>query len=175
MDYLPRHKFRKCVKRYRGNYKVKSFSCLGQFLGMAFAQLTYRESLREIEVCLRSRQNELFHMGIRGRASRNTLARANEARDWRIYADFAQVLINHARGLYADEDFAQTFRDDHRGPSFSALKAVFTDVISAFRQARFDNLFSQFGGNFGHQSIFILTWIFDCVKNPLMVSKENRF
>ena len=73
---------------------------------MAFAQLTYRESLREIEVCLRSRQNELFHMGVRGRASRNTLAHANETRDWRIYADFAQVLINHARGLYADEDFA---------------------------------------------------------------------
>jgi len=106
MDYLPMHEFRKCVKRYRGNYKVKSFSCLDQFLCMAFAQLAYRESLRDIEACLRSRQNKLFHMGIRGMVSRNTLAHANETRDWRIYADFAQVLINHARGLYADEDFA---------------------------------------------------------------------
>ena len=105
MDCLPMHEFRKCVKRYRGNYKVKSFSCLDQFLCMAFAQLTYRESLRDIEACLRSRQNKLFHMGIRGRVSRNTLAHANETREWRIYADFAQVLINHARGSYADEDF----------------------------------------------------------------------
>lgn len=82
MDYLPMHEFRKCVKRYRGNYKVKSFSCLDQFLCMAFAQLTYRESLRDIEACLRSRQNKLFHMGIRGGVSRNTLAHANETRDW---------------------------------------------------------------------------------------------
>ena len=81
------HEFRKCVKRYRGNYKVKSFSCLDQFLCMAFAQLAYRESLRDIEACLRSRQNKLFHMGIRGMVSRNTLAHANETRDWRIYAD----------------------------------------------------------------------------------------
>ena len=106
MDYLPLDEFRKGVKRYQGNYKVKSFSCLDQFLCMAFAQLTYRESLRDIEACLRSMQNKLYHMGIRGRVSRNTLAHANETRDWRIYADFAQVLIHQARRLYADDDFS---------------------------------------------------------------------
>ena len=105
MDFLPLHEFRKCVKRYKGSYKVKSFSCLDQFFCMAFAQLTYRESLRDIEACLRSMQNKLYHMGIRGRMSRNTLAHANERRDWRIYADFAQVLIHQARRLYAEENF----------------------------------------------------------------------
>lgn len=105
MDYLPLHEFRKCIKRYRGHYKVQSFSCLDQYFCMAFAQLTYRESLRDIEACLRSMQNKLYHMGIRGRVSRNTLAHANEHRDWRIYADFAQVLIHQARRLYADDDF----------------------------------------------------------------------
>ena len=105
MDFLPLYEFRKCVKRYRGNYKVKSFSCLDQFLCMAFAQLTYRESLRDIEACLRSMQNKLYHMGIRGGVSRNNLANANETRDWRIYADFAQVLIHQARSLYTDDDF----------------------------------------------------------------------
>ena len=105
MDFLPLYEFRKCVKRYRGNYKVKSFSCLDQFLCMAFAQLTYRESLRDIEACLRSMQNKLYHMGIRGGVSRNNLANANETRDWRIYADFAQVLIHQAQSLYADDDF----------------------------------------------------------------------
>jgi len=105
MDFLPVHEFRKCIKRYRGNYKVKSFSCWDQFLCMAFAQLTYRESLRDIEACLRSMQNKLYHMGIRGGVSRNNLAHANENRDWRIYADFAQVLIHQARSLYVDDDF----------------------------------------------------------------------
>ncbi|MCG2815872.1 MAG: IS4 family transposase [Candidatus Aminicenantes bacterium] len=105
IDYLPLTEFRKCVQRYRGNYKVKSFSCLDQFLCMAFAQMTYRESLRDIEACLRSMQNKLYHMGIRGKVSRNTLAHANETRDWRIYADFAQILIHQARRLYADDDF----------------------------------------------------------------------
>jgi len=105
MDYLPLHEFRKCVKRYQGNYRIRTFSCLDQFLCMAFAQLTHRESLRDIETCLRVMQNKLYHMGIRGRVSRNTLAHANEKRDWRIYADFAQVLIHQARQLYADEDF----------------------------------------------------------------------
>jgi hypothetical protein len=93
MEFLPTHEFRKCVKRYNGNYKIKSFSCWDQFLCMAFAQLTYRESLRDIQACLRAFQQKLYHMGIRGKASRNTLAHANQVRDWRIYADFAQVLI----------------------------------------------------------------------------------
>jgi len=111
MDYLPLHEFRKCVKRYQGNYKVKSFSCLDQFLCMAFAQLTYRESLRDIEACLRSMQNKLYHMGIRGRVSRNTLAHANETRDWRINADFAQVLIHQARKLYVKEGFGVELKE----------------------------------------------------------------
>ena len=105
MEYLPLNDFRKCVKRYSGNYRVRTFSCLDQFLCMAFAQITFRESLRDIEACLRSIQNKLYHMGIRGKVSRNTLAHANEKRDWRIYADFAQVLIDQARTLYADDDF----------------------------------------------------------------------
>ena len=105
MEFLPLPQFRKCVKRYRGDYKVQSFSCMDQFLCMAFAQLTFRESLRDIEACLRSMQSKLYHMGIRGKISRTTLARANENRDWHIYADFAQVLIHSARDLYANNDF----------------------------------------------------------------------
>lgn len=111
MDFLPMHEFQKCVKRYRGNYKVKSFTCLDQFLCMSFAQLTYRESLRDIEACLRSMPNKLYHMGIRGGVSRNNLSHANEHRDWRIYADFAQVLIHQARKLYAEEDFGVELED----------------------------------------------------------------
>ena len=106
MDSLPLRDFRKCVRRYRGNRKVQNFSCLDQFLCMAFAQLTYRESLRDIEVCLRAMQAKLYHMGIRGRISKSTLADANKNRDWRIYGDFAQVLIHMARELYLEEEFA---------------------------------------------------------------------
>ena len=98
--------FRRCVACYGGDHKVQSFSCLDQFLSMAFAQLSYRESLRDIEACLRAVQPRLYHMGFRGTISRNTLAHANERRDWRIYADFAQVLIRQARALYAHEPFA---------------------------------------------------------------------
>src|SRR6266699_7118640 len=105
MDFLPSKAFRRCVKRYQGDYKLKTFSCWDQFLCMAFAQLTYRESLRDIEACLRAQQTKLSHLGIRGQVSRNTLAHANSVRDWRIYADFAQVLITRARALYADDSF----------------------------------------------------------------------
>jgi hypothetical protein len=105
MDFLPSKAFRRCVKRYKGDYKLKSFSCWDQFLCMAFAQLTYRDSLRDIEACLRAQQTKLYHLGIRGQVSRNTLAHANTVRDWRIYADFAQVLITRARVLYADDSF----------------------------------------------------------------------
>ena len=105
MDFLPVKAFRRCVKRYQGDFKLKSFSCWDQFLCMAFAQLTYRESLRDIEACLRAQQTKLYHLGIRGQVSRNTLAHANSVRDWRIYADFAQVLIRRARALYADDSF----------------------------------------------------------------------
>jgi len=105
MDFLPSKAFQRCVKRYQGDYKLKSFSCWDQFLCMTFAQLTYRESLRDIEACLRAQQTKLYHLGIRGQVSRNTLAHANSVRDWRIYADFAQVLITRARVLYADDSF----------------------------------------------------------------------
>ena len=105
MDFVPMHEFRKCVHRYSGTYKVQNFTCWNQFLCMAFAQLTYRESLRDIESCLNSMQKKLYHMGFRGRISRSTLAYANETRDWRIYADFAQVLIHTARALYKDDEF----------------------------------------------------------------------
>ncbi len=104
MDFLPAHEFRKCVARYDGNRRTRSFSCHDQFLCMAFAQLTYRESLRDIETCLRSLGSRLYHAGIRGGISRSTLADANEKRDWRIYADFAAVLIARARHLYRHED-----------------------------------------------------------------------
>lgn len=105
MEFLPIHEFRKCVAQYNGNYKVKSFTCWDQFLCMAFAQLTYRESLRDIQACLRGTRYKLYHMGIRGNVSRNTLANANKIRDWRIYSDFAQVLIRKARRLYVNESF----------------------------------------------------------------------
>jgi len=101
MDFLPLREFRKYVKRYHGNYKVQKFSCMDQFLCMAFAQLIYRKSLRDIEACLRAMQSKLYHMGIRVRVSKSTLADANETRDWRIYADFAQVLMDCNLGLCA--------------------------------------------------------------------------
>jgi hypothetical protein len=104
MDFLPRKEFAKCVERYEGNKHVRSFSCWDQFLCMAFAQLTYRESLRDIEVCLRAIPNKRYHMGIKGSVARSTIAEANESRDWRIYADFAQVLISQARELYSGDD-----------------------------------------------------------------------
>lgn len=105
MDFIPAYEFRKCVEQYNGNYKIITFSCWDQYLCMAFAQLTYRESLRDIQACLRATQFRLYHMGIRGKVSRNTLAHANQTRDWRISADFAQVLIAKARRLYAADSF----------------------------------------------------------------------
>jgi len=105
MRHLPLTTFRRCVARYNGEHKVQSFSCLDQFLCMAFAQLTFRESLRDIEACLRAQHSKLYHLGIRSTVSRNTLANANAVRDWRIYADFAQSLIHIARPLYANDPF----------------------------------------------------------------------
>lgn len=104
MDHLPMHTLRRCIRRYNGNRHIKRFSCQDQYRSMAFAQLTYRESLRDIEACLNAQSNKLYHMGIRTNVSRSTLADANEKRDWRIYADFAQSLIHTARRLYVDED-----------------------------------------------------------------------
>jgi hypothetical protein len=106
MEFVPSaYEFRRCVERYRGNYKVKTFSCWDQFLTLAFAQLTYRESLRDIEACLRATPQKLYHMGFRGTISRNTLSNANQVRDWRIYADFAHTLIAEARRLYKGDPF----------------------------------------------------------------------
>ena len=133
MDFLPLHEFRKSVERYQGNYKIKNFSCLDQFLSMAFAQLTYRESLRDIETCLRSMKNKLYHMGIRSQVSRNTLSNANNTRDWRIYADFAQVLIHTARDLYLKDDFGIELEN-----TVYALDATTIDLcLSLFPWARF--------------------------------------
>jgi len=133
MDYLPTYEFLQCVERYPGNYKVKSFSCWDQFLSMAFAQLTYRESLRDIQACLRAAKQKTYHMGIRGKISRNTLAHANQTRDWRIYADFAQVLIGKARQLYAKDSFGVVLKQ-----TTYALDATTIDLcLSLFPWATF--------------------------------------
>jgi hypothetical protein len=133
MSFLPRHEFNQCVSRYQGEHHVRNFSCFDQFLCMAFAQLTYRESLRDIETCLRAMQSKLYHAGIRGRVSRSTLADANEKRDWRIYADFAQVLIQIARQLYANEDFGL-----HLDQTAYALDSTTIDLcLSLFPWASF--------------------------------------
>jgi hypothetical protein len=133
MDFLSRKKFGQCVNRYNGNYRVRSFTCYDQLLCMAFAQLTYRESLRDIECCLRAMREKLYHMGIRGKVSRSTLADANETRDWRIYGDFAQILINEARRLYVDDDFGLELKE-----TVYALDASTIDLcLSVFPWARF--------------------------------------
>src|SRR3990170_8757179 len=111
MEHLPLSTFRRCVVRYDGEHKVKRFSCLDQYLCMAFAQLTWRESLRDIEACLRAQSSKLYHLGIRSNVARNTLANANATRDWRIYCDLAQSLIAMARRLYVDEPFGVELKD----------------------------------------------------------------
>ena len=133
MDFLPQKKFRQCVDRYNGNYRVRSFTCYDQLLCMAFAQLTYRESLRDIECCLRAMREKLYHVGNRGKVSRSTLADANETRDWRIYSDFAQILINEARQLYVDDDFGLELKE-----TVYALDSSTIDLcLSVFPWARF--------------------------------------
>jgi hypothetical protein len=133
MDFLPLKDFRKCVARYGGGRKVQSFSCMDQFLCMAFAQLSYRESLRDIEACLRAVPSKLYHMGIRGSIARSTLAYANETRDWHIYADFAQVLIHTARALYAKDELAIELDN-----TVYALDSTTVDLcLSLFPWARF--------------------------------------
>jgi len=132
-QHLPLTTFRRCVARYGGEHKVKSFSCLEQYLCMAFAQLTYRESLRDIEACLRAQEGKLYHMGIKSRVSRSTLADANEVRDWRIYAEFAQSLIGIARRLYAKEAFGVDLKE-----TVYALDASTIDLcLSVFPWAPF--------------------------------------
>src|SRR6266853_6175713 len=133
LDHLPSYEFQKCVTRYRGDYQQKTFSCWDQYLSMAFAQLTYRDSLRDIEACLRSMQGKLYHMGFRGNVARSTLADANESRDWRIYADFAQVLISAARPLYVHDPIGVDLEQ-----SLYALDSTTIDLcLSLFPWARF--------------------------------------
>ncbi len=133
MDFMPLKTFQRCVARYQGNFSVKHFSCLDQFRIMAFAQLTYRESLRDIEACLRAQNNKLYHMGIRSKVSRSTLAEANEMRDWRIYADFAHHLIAIARKLYQKDPLAVELKN-----TVYALDATTIDLcLSIFPWAHF--------------------------------------
>ncbi|MBI3291848.1 MAG: IS4 family transposase [Elusimicrobia bacterium] len=133
MDFLPMHEFRTCVDRYRGHHKVQTFSCFDQFLCMAFAQLTFRDSLRDIETCLRSFQSKLYHAGFRGSISRSTLAYANETRSWQIYADFAQILIQRARTLYATDSFGVDLKE-----AAYAFDSTTIDLcLSLFPWARF--------------------------------------
>jgi hypothetical protein len=133
MDFIPKRDFDESVERYRGNYCVRDFSCRDQFLAMAFAQLTYRESLRDIETCLNAVQPKLYHAGFRGRVSRSTLGDANKRRDWRIYADFAQKLIRRARTLYARDDFGLALKQ-----TAYALDSTTIDLcLALFPWARF--------------------------------------
>jgi len=133
INYIPKHKFGFCIKKYRGSYKVQSFTCWEQFLVMAFAQLTYRESLRDIEICLRAMQNKLYHIGIRSKISRSTLAYTNQNRDWRIYADFAFILINEAKELYKDDKFFKELDE-----TVYALDSTTIDLcLSLFPWAKF--------------------------------------
>ena len=133
MEHLPEYEFQKCVARYRGDSHLRGFSCLDQYLAMSFAQLTYRESLRDIEACLRSVASKLYHMGLRGKVSRTTLADANESHDWRIFADFAQVLIAIARPLYAGDPIGVDL-----DASLYALDSTTIDLcLALFPWARF--------------------------------------
>jgi hypothetical protein len=133
MDHLPSYEFQKCAERYRGDAHHRGFSCRDQYLAMAFAQLTYRESLRDIEACLGSMRGKLYHMGFRGRVTRSTLGDANEAHDWRIFADFAQVLIAIARPLYADDPLGVDLVQ-----ALYALDSTTIDLcLSVFPWARF--------------------------------------
>jgi len=133
MEFAPWHTFRRLVAKYRGDFNVRTFSCLDQFLSMAFAQLTYRESLRDIEACLRAQPTKLYHMGLRGTVSRSALADANESRDWRIYAEFAYSLIRTARRLYAQEPLAVDLAE-----TVYALDATTIDLcLSLFAWAKF--------------------------------------
>ena len=133
MEFAPWHTFRRLVAKYRGDFNVRTFSCLDQFLSMAFAQLTYRESLRDIEACLRAQPTKLYHMGLRGKVSRSALADANESRDWRIYAEFAHALIRTARRLYAQEPLSVDLAE-----TVYALDATTIDLcLSLFPWAKF--------------------------------------
>ena len=133
ISFLPDREFRRCVERYQGDIRLRGFSCWDQYLAMAFAQLTYRESLRDIEACLRSMQGKLYHLGFRGKVARSTLADANESHDWRIFADFAQILIAIARPLHARDPIGVDLEQ-----SLYALDSTTIDLcLSLFPWAKF--------------------------------------
>ena len=133
MEFAPWHTFRRLVSKYQGNFNVRTFTCLDQFLCMAFAQLTYRESLRDVEACLRAQPSKLYHLGLRGHVSRSALADANESRDWRIYCDFAQALIRIARRLYSKDSLGIDLSE-----TVYALDSTTIDLcLSLFPWARF--------------------------------------
>ena len=134
MEFLPKYEFNKLVTKYNGNYRSRTFSCWDQFLCMTFAQLSYRESLRDIEACLTAQSNKLYHMGIKGTVAKTNLSRANEKRDWRIYAEFAQILIDTARKLYEnDPNFTLQLND-----TVYALDSTTIDLcLSVFPWAKF--------------------------------------
>jgi hypothetical protein len=140
ISFLPDREFRRCVERYQGDRRLRDFSCWNQYLAMAFAQLTYRESLRDIEACLRSLQGKLYHLGFRTSVARSTLADANEARDWRIFADFAHRLIATARGLYAREPMGVELE---QGP-VPAAQSSRQDAHAAGPARQHSNLYSRY-------------------------------
>jgi hypothetical protein len=148
MDFLPLHVFRRCVARYDGERRIKRFSCLDQYLCLAFAQLTWRESLRDIEACLRAQSSKLYHLGFRSAIARNTLANANAVRDWRIYADFAQHLIGIARRLHADDPLAIELDD-----TAYALDSTTIDLcLSVFPWAPFRSTKAAVKLHYAHRS-----------------------
>ena len=134
LSFIPRHEFEKCVDRYNGNYRVRSFTCWEQFILMCFAQLTYRESLRDIETCLRTMQSKLYHVGLRSKISRSTIADANENRDWRIFADFCHVLIRWAETLYQDHE---AFKLDLKHAVYAIDSTTIDLCLSLFPWAKF--------------------------------------
>src|SRR2546427_3890889 len=176
LDLLPLAEFRVCVDRYDGDYKVQSFSCLDQFLCLAFAQLTYRESLRDIETCLRAHRRQLYHMGFRGGISRNNLANANLQRDWRIYADFAQILIRTARELYQHEAFGveldeTVYAFDSTGPEFVQNPA--NSQASRFsKKARFHWPFRNRTTEFQNQML-VSNWICSTYDGTVLISGDE--
>ena len=133
LRFLPRYEFNKCVERYNGHYRIKTFSCYDQFLCLAYAQISGRESLRDIETCLNSHHEKLYHIGFRGKVSRSTLADANEARDYRIFQDFGYVLIGMAQELYKDEELAV----DLKQPLFAFDATTIDLCLSLFPWAEF--------------------------------------
>ena len=134
LSFIPRHEFDKCVARYNGDYRVRSFTCWEQFIVMCFAQLTYRESLRDIETCLHTMQSKLYHVGLRSKIARSTIADANESRDWHIFADFCHYLIQWAETLYQDNE---SFKLDLKNAVYAVYCTTIDLCLSLFPWAKF--------------------------------------